>query len=65
MYLLPVLLSFQNELPVNSFILRFYLFIFREGKGRERNIDVREKHRSFVSCMRPDQGPNPQPRGVH
>ena len=35
----------------------------REKEG-ERNIDVREKHQSVASCMRPDQGSNPQPRYV-
>ena len=42
---------------------RFYVFIFREMGGsekeRERNIDVREKHQSVASQMPPDQGSNP------
>ena len=44
-----------------------YLFLERgEGrkKERERNIDVREKHRWVTSCMCPDWGPNPQPGHV-
>ena len=41
----------------------------REGKRqrervRERNIDVREKHGSVASRMRPDQGSNRQPKYV-
>ena len=42
------------------YFILFYLFLER-GKGRgderERNIDVREKHRSVASCVHPDQGP--------
>ena len=37
-----------------------YLFVER-GEGRERNINVREKHRS---CICPNQGLNLQPRHV-
>ena len=42
--------------------------ILERGKGwekeRERNIDVREKHRLAASCTRPDWGPNLQPSHV-
>ena len=52
---------------VKVFFLRFYflieyykiLFIFRERgeeRERERNVDVREKHRSVASCTHPDWG---------
>ena len=41
--------------------LRFYLFIFSDGGGREkdrkRNINVRENHRSVASCAHHNQGP--------
>ena len=41
---------------------------FREGEGRERerdrNIDVREKHRLVASCTHPNQGLNSRPRHV-
>lgn len=39
---------------------------FREkgAEGRERNTDVRKKHRSGVSYTHIDQGPNPKPRHV-
>ena len=43
------------------------LFSFRErGKEeeRERNTDVREKHRLVASCVDPNWGPNLQPRQV-
>ena len=33
-------------------------------RGRERNIDLREKHWLVTSCTCPDQGPNPKPRPV-
>ena len=33
-------------------------------KQRERNMDVREKHRSVASRTCPDQGWNPQPTYV-
>ena len=33
-------------------------------KQRERNMDVREKHRSVASRTCPDQGWNPQPMYV-
>ena len=33
-------------------------------RERERNISVREKHQLGASCMRPNQGSNPQPRYV-
>ena len=40
------------------FCVRFYLFIFREGEGKEkergRNISVREKHQSVASQRHPD-----------
>ena len=45
--------------------LRTCLLIFRErgmGRERERNIDVREKHRLVASCTQSDQGQNLQPR---
>ena len=47
------------------FLLRFYLFILKRGedreKERERNINVREKHRLAASHMSPnwDQAHNP------
>ena len=31
----------------------------RREKGREGNIDVRQKHRSVASPMHLDRGPNP------
>ena len=34
------------------------LLIFFWERERERNIDVREKHWSVASCMRPNQGSN-------
>ena len=43
----------------------FSLLLEREegrAEGRERNIDVREKHRSAASSAHPDQGSNtPRP----
>ena len=45
--------------------LFIYLFLERgEGreKKRERNMDIREKHRPVASLMCPDQGLNPQCR---
>ena len=33
-------------------------------KGRERNINVEEKHQSVASCNTPNRGPGPQPRHV-
>ena len=49
------------------FFLGFYVFVFRE-RGREgekeRNMNVRKKHQSSASCIRPDQGPGWQPRHV-
>ena len=47
--------------------LRFYLFLEKgEGrdKKRDRNVDVREKHRLVASCTSPDWEPNPKPRCV-
>ena len=45
--------------------LRTCLVILERGEGRkrerERNIDVKEKHRLVASCMRPDWEPNRQP----
>ena len=41
-----------------------YISFLERGEGRdkdrERNINVREKHRSVSSLMRPTQGLNPQ-----
>ena len=51
------------------FLMRFYLFTFRE-RGREgerkrgRATSVWEKHQSVASHTHPNQGPNPQPRRV-
>ena len=53
----------KTEQSVHSFLKSFYLFLKR-GEARERNISVREKHQSDASCMRPNWGPNPQPRHV-
>ena len=36
----------------------------RKGGEKERNIKVREKHRSVVSCRHPDLVSNLQPRYV-
>ena len=52
---------------VFSFYLNFYLFfiltsghffllLLKRGEGRERNIDVREKHQSVASYTRPRPG---------
>ena len=44
---------------------RFYLFLEKgeaRENGRERKVNVREKHWSAASRMHLDQGPNPQPR---
>ena len=39
------------------------IFLEREKGGeRERNINIREKHRLFASRMHPDQGSNLQIR---
>ena len=43
---------------------RFYWFLKREA-GRERNINVIEKHQSVSSHVHPDQGSNPQPGRAH
>ena len=40
------------------FLITF--FVRRGERERERDIDVREKHRLFASCEHPDQGLNPQ-----
>ena len=37
--------------------LRTYSLILETGEGRERNIDVREKHRSVASYIHPNVGP--------
>ena len=59
--------SLLNELNFNIletlFKKRFYLFLEKE-EGRERNMEMREKHRPVASGMCPDQGPNPQSRHV-
>ena len=39
-------------------------FIDFTERRRDRNIDVREKHRSVTSSTCPNQGLNPQPSGV-
>ena len=46
--------------------LRICLLILEreEGLGRERNINMREKHWSVASCTHPDWGSNLQPFGV-
>ena len=41
----------------------FFHCVFRE-RGRERNIYVRGKHQSVVSCTCPNRGSNPQPSYV-
>ena len=53
----------------NSFLFfnphpRTGLLILEKGRqrGRERNINVREKRHSVASCTHPDQGLNMQPR---
>ena len=64
----PFLHSLKNT--VNAEMQKAFLpsFLPSGGKGREkeseRNINVRRKHRWVASCMRPDWGPNPQPRRV-
>ena len=42
--------------------LKIFIYLFKRGEERERNINVTEKHRSVASCMHPDWGPNPQSR---
>ena len=42
---------------------RFYLFLQRVD-GRERNIELKEEHRSVASCTYPKWGPNLQRRQV-
>ena len=48
--------------------LTFIYSLLERGKGRkkqrERNIDVRGKHRSLASCLQPNRGPGLQPRHV-
>ena len=44
-------ISIFNVFSDSSFLI-FYLFIFRE-RGRERNIDVREKHQLVASRLPP------------
>ena len=48
------------------FIYLFILKIEEVGgeRGKERNINVREKHQFVASCMHPDWGLNPKPRYV-
>ena len=40
------------------------MLILERGVGRERNIDVREKHQLVASCTWPNRGPDLQPRHV-
>ena len=57
-----------------QYVIFFYphprtcLLILERGEGREkereRNLNVSERHRLAASQIRPDQGPNPQPRRV-
>ena len=54
----PILLSCFYPHPRTS------LLILERGKGKERNIGVREKHQLVASCTCPNQEPNPQPRLV-
>ena len=42
----------------------YCLLILETEEGRERSIDVREKHRSVASCMHPNRELNPQTRYV-
>ena len=46
--------------------LRIYWLILEreEGRERQRNIDVREKHALAASLICPNQGPNPQPSSI-
>ena len=62
----PGFFSFSLFSPEDTFSL-----LLERGEGRERNIDVREKHWSVASHMRSDRGlytpnwgPNPQHRYV-
>ena len=63
-------MSLSDSLPCHLDRVFFkILFIYflregREGKERERNVDIWEKHRSVASCTCPNQGPGPQPRYV-
>ena len=66
-----IMLSFQSNIRVLLFfkiLTQGHLFIaFREREreeGRERNIDVREKHQLVASHIYNDQGLNLQPRYV-
>lgn len=66
---------FTTELCISSAnrlstrILESFLFYFvftlilerEEGRGRERNMDIREKYQSAISHMCPDRGSNLQP----
>ena len=52
------------EIYIVLFLKRFYVFIFREGKGRRkrgRNIDVWETHQSVACCMPPAGDPASNP----
>ena len=56
-----------EDILVLFFFFKDFIYLFFErGEGREeereRNIAVREKHRSVASRAHPNQGPNPQPR---
>ena len=42
--------------------LRFYLFIFREGKGREKEREI--NIHVWLPLVHPYQEPGPQPRHV-
>ena len=53
-----LVLTQEMSKPVFSFRI---LFILDGGKGRGRNIDVREQHPSVASRTHHDWGPNPQP----
>ena len=61
---MPNLLSHTSQGPfiIFYFFLRFYLFIFREGKGGWK----RERETSMCGCLphTPYWGPGPQPRHV-
>ena len=39
----------------------FFSLLLEREEGRERNIDLREKHALVASCTRPDQGLEPKP----
>ena len=45
----------------NSVFNILFIYLLETGEGREKNIDVREKHWSVASCMRPHRESNQQP----